>query len=686
MIERLLKAAPRVDPDLDHSVFVCGKFFLVFLLMILTMATRFSFAEGQLTYHGPHGGDIQTILVDNRLPGRVLVGTSEGGLFYSLDHGSLWQRSRRPLEQPGLVIETIIQGTGTADFYAGIRHQRGHGDVWRSQDGGRSFRAVNEQTLPPIRALVMVKSKYLFVGTTTGLWRSENEGKTWTKVFIPKPHPSVASLAINPHKPDYIYLGTWRRAYRSDNGGRTFSPIWPKMAVDSHVFDFIFHPDQPDLIYAATCGWVYRSNHGGDNWYILKNGLKDRRILSLALSSKKPENLYAGTPSGLFISHNNGQSWTESPLSGQAVKALAFDDRVNTLFVGCDGKGIYKSNCQELKFQTANNGLLSSRIEKLVTTGSTLFLSVPAGNNQVKLYYGPDYDPLQSGFSLTHNIGRIFSLLPAAVSGKNNVNLLLGTSKGLFRVTNPSPGREQESLAGIKIRKLVRDPHRPENIFAATSKGVYRSPDGGGSWQNISPSAYHGECLDLLMNRIDPQSLYLMTLIGIFYSPNQGQDWENYSHNLPKSKTTCLVQDPHDTDHFLVKTMKGLYKSVDAGQNWEHIVAYGFPSHSSFLLFHPHQAGVIFANDLQNGGLFRSRNAGLSWSFFEDCQRFRILAAHFSQTQDQNRPLSLYLGTFGSGLISVALNDAPTPLSPIVSEKERPKLKTEGLTDQSGKM
>src|SRR5262245_55019560 len=97
--------------------------------------------------------------------------------------------------------------------------------VWRSDDGGESFRRVIGGLFSAcaVRALAIHPQQpaVLYLGTDRGCYRSEDGGDNWEHLESPMDRTQIWSLAIDPRAPETIFAGVCPAAlYRSRDGGR----------------------------------------------------------------------------------------------------------------------------------------------------------------------------------------------------------------------------------------------------------------------------------------------------------------------------------------------------------------------------------------------------------------------------------------------------------------------------------
>lgn len=126
----------------------------------------------------------------------------------------------------------------------------------------------------------------LWLGAHTGLFRSEDGGRTWAKVPLPVTGhgPDVMAVAPHPTESDVVYVGTHEAGVlKTTSGGK----IWSAMNAGLRGLDvhgLAVDPSQSSKLHAlvreAGAG-LYRTTDGGQNWCASTTARPGRQRCSL---------------------------------------------------------------------------------------------------------------------------------------------------------------------------------------------------------------------------------------------------------------------------------------------------------------------------------------------------------------------------------------------------------------------
>ncbi|MGH9481545.1 MAG: WD40/YVTN/BNR-like repeat-containing protein, partial [Terriglobales bacterium] len=348
---------------------------------------------------------------------------------------------------------------------------------------GLHFRAIGPGIVSGrIVALAVVPghaSTYYVAAASGGVWKTLDDGATFTPIFDHEGSYSIGTVVLDPHHPNTVWVGTGENnsqrtvsygdgVYRSDDGGAT----WRNLGLrnSQHIGRIVIDPRDSSTVYVASEGPLWHD--GGDR--------------------------------GVFKTADGGQSWTNVlPLDAHTgASDLVMDPR--------DPDVLYAAAYQrERHVYTLIDG----------GPGSAIYKTSDAGKSWTRLRAG-----LPAG-----DLGRIGLAISPADPG-----ILYATV-------------EAASRAG----------------------GVFRSTDGGATWQKRNPiqpgAMYYAQ---VIADPKLPGRLYeLDTIISV--SDDGGATFAPLGEPNKHVDNHVLWVDPADNDHYLVGCDGGLYESWDRAATWE---------------------------------------------------------------------------------------------------------------------
>ena len=122
---------------------------------------------------------------------------------------------------------------------------------------------------------------------------------------------------------------------------------------------------------------------GADAQWTQSNGPNGGEVTCLAASGT---DLFAGTRYGLFLSTNNGTTWTEvgSQLTSMHILSIAVSG--SNIFVGTFGGGVFLSSDNGTSWTTVNTGLTNPFVWTLSVSGTDILAGTSATNGGVFIY------------------------------------------------------------------------------------------------------------------------------------------------------------------------------------------------------------------------------------------------------------------------------------------------------------
>ena len=138
-----------------------------------------------------HGGRTRSILVSSLDSNKIFVGSVSGGLWRSEDAGISWKAIND--QAANLSVTCIVENPfNPKEIYYGTGEVRGGsqppGDgVYKSVDGGLTFTKIASTNIGDMRYCnymqhSLIDSSTVWLGTSLGLFKTINSGTTWTKI------------------------------------------------------------------------------------------------------------------------------------------------------------------------------------------------------------------------------------------------------------------------------------------------------------------------------------------------------------------------------------------------------------------------------------------------------------------------------------------------------------------------
>jgi photosystem II stability/assembly factor-like uncharacterized protein len=338
-------------------------------------------------------------------------------------------------------------------------------------------------------------------------------------------------------------------------------------------------------------------------------------ISALAVDPQNPQNIYAGTFSGVFKSTNGGQTWINAGLSSMyRIQALTIDPtNPSVLYAGTEGYGGYKSTDAGINWKA------------LDTKGGT-------------------WDDSTRAFAI-HPVD------PKIVYA--------GTWDGVYRSSDA--GLSWTPLkTGISVRGVAVNPTTPAIMYvSAWDKGIYRSTDAGNTWAATIFDLGNLDVNALVIDPKQPSTLYASTPTGIYQSTNGGDKWSNFYVGILTAygSTGSLAIDPQDSRILYVgaanteTSNQELYKSTDSGATWNTIntgLTYFANNTVNVIAVDPKNSANVYAG-FDKGGMAKSANGGAAWSGINSGLRAAVVN---TLATDPANSQVIFAGTESDGLFA----------------------------------
>jgi len=594
---------------------------------------------------------IGEITLDPTHPEVVWVGTGENvsgrhvgwgdGVYLSRDAGSSWQRMGLESSQHiGRILVDPRDGNVVLVAAEGpLWSAGGERGVYRTADGGATWTPVlqiDENTgvtdleFDPQNPEVVYAAAYerrrhiwgfLAGGEGSGIYKSEDNGKTWrqVKTGLPKGDMGKIGLAVSAADPAVVYAtieaGAEERGfYRSRDRGES----WEKRnsyisgGTGPHYYQEIeASPSNADLVYQMDV-FLRVTRDGGANIGILETG-RDKHSDNHALwiDPANGDHLLGGTDGGLYESFDEGKTWRHLP------------------------------------------NLPISQLYKVAANNREPFYDVVAGAQDLGTLHGPSRTMNRDGIRNQDWYVALGADGYGVAFDPQNPDLMYVMFQGgmLFRkdrrneeelMIRPQPVAGEEPERWNWDSPLLVSPHQAGRIYYGSQR-VWRSDDRGSSWTPISGD------LTLGGGRYEQKYLGRVPSVDALFDHNAMSKY---------ATTTAISESPVAAGTLVVGTDDGLVQigqpqaGPEGGESWSRATALpGLPALSfindvEMSRFEGRTLYVVADNHKMGDFapyVFESTDLGLSWhSMAGDLPKGTIV---WAIEQDHVRPDLFFLGT-----------------------------------------
>jgi photosystem II stability/assembly factor-like uncharacterized protein len=572
---------------------------------------------------GPFGGDVRSLAARPGDFSRLLLGTSDSQVYASFDGGRSWAWLAQLGERSDYVIDHILFDPVDPNviYAAAWSTEPNGGGVFKSSDGGRSWRALAGIAGQSVRSLVQAPGdpRLLVAGSLQGVFRSRNAGQTWERIS-PAYHEeirNIESLAIDPKDPDVIYAGTWHLPWKTTDGGNYWFSIKNGIIDDSDMFSIVVDWSNNGKLYASACSGIYGSNSAGRLWRKIQ-GIPHsaRRTRVIKQHPKDPSIVYAGTTEGLWKTESGGDSWRRLTSPKLIVNDLAIDPRdPQHVLLGTDRAGVLASWDGGETFTPANQGFAHRQVSGTAydPAAGRLYVGVLNDKEYGGVYYTEDareWKQANAGLDDADVFAMIYARTPQGgrlLAAARQGILALDAEKNTWSVTGRVVGRAPEPPRPVSSSKKSR---AAKNRAVPQSGISERVPPSAAKHPDSSRAISHetGPYLKATVNGFfqaaPDQLLYAATNSGAFKSADAGVTWAPISPRFP---VTAIAAD----GNFLVAGGdNGLELSFNGGVYWFHIYlpTGSLPAHVNALALSGKL--IMVASE---AGLLRSPDRGATW-------------------------------------------------------------------------
>ena len=507
----------------------------------------------------------QNILVDTTFP----IGFGgQGKTFYSNNGGTTWSEIYYTVDNENIFINNVAISPKqpTRLFLA-----RGNGDS--DSDGG--------------------------------LLISENSGADWTEHI---PGIPVDQIAFNPTNLNDVLLGTGisfgeypENLYRSSDHGETWTTVpitWSNQSLDN-ITKIVFNPVNPNKIILLEENEIVRSDDNGATWTntVYEAGVALDYYYGIHASYNPFDENEVAITTDLYpqFSTDGGATLTQIKAKFCNIKSVSAEEygESSHLYYSAQGGRLHKNlatletNAYDIEDPTAFNPKSNYMVADPLIPGR-LFTYASMGFFGGFLNVSNDYG------ATTSNILQAFAddMQELTIDPSNSeiiyVSMRSGESSTVTKVdftdlenviTTDIVTPELTEFGEGVVTGIVINPTNSNEIYIAKRTKVFKSTDGGGTWEEKTVglediTSDQDLIWDMQVNPINTSQLTLSSNIGIYTTTDSAENWTR----LLANEDVRRVKHSNFNDGVIVGTifsnineMASIVYSVDNGSNWERV-------------------------------------------------------------------------------------------------------------------
>lgn len=254
-------------------------------------------------------------------------------------------------------------------------------------------------------------------------------------------------------------------------------------------------------IFAGFSNGVYLSTNNGSTWTELTTGTGISFVNTITISGA---NIYVGTKTGIYVSKNNGSNWTSliTAPPDPSTTGSFFSVAVNgsNIFATSFAVGVYRSTDGGAQWTLTTNGLTNLGLISITTNGNNIIASTSnSGGSFISTNTGTNWNPITlpttSSFA-TIGVNSYAATISGVYSSSDNGNSWILQNTG---------------LGNLNVSTILGSGN---NLFAGAFGSVFLSSNGG-VWTSVS-NGLPSQAVQGIA--ISGSTIFVATDIGVYSS------------------------------------------------------------------------------------------------------------------------------------------------------------------------
>jgi len=219
------------------------------------------------------------------------------------------------------------------------------------------------------------------------------------------------------------------------------------------------------------------------------------------------------------------------------------------------------------------------------------------------------------------------TIVSIALHPTNRNIFYVSTNESVYKTRDGGTSWERMAtdLSSYRVLTLALDPQHPATVYAGTmTDAVYKSPDGGQHWMphNVGLKEHISVVNQFVFDPRASETIYTATTVGVFRSTDGGREWiERMAGMKEVHIVVAIALDPSRPHILYAGTTGGAYRSTDGTASWQKINNGLIPAEIldaslslgiNVLVIDPHDPDTVYAGTTK--GLFKTLNKGELWT------------------------------------------------------------------------
>lgn len=466
------------------------------------------------------------------------------------------------------------------------------------------------------------RSKYFVAVASGGVWKTVNNGTTWTPVFENEGAFSIGAIALDPKNPATVWVGTGERnsqrsvaygdgVYRSDDGGKSWRNVGLK--TSEHIGRIAIDPRDSNVVFVAAQGplWsaggergLYKTTDGGKTWKAVIAIGENTGVTDVVIDPSDPDTMYAaawqrrrhfytlingGPESAIYKSTDGGNTWTKlrsglppGDLGRIGLSISPANSNVVYATVEASGNlsGVFRSNDRGATWERTSPSIAQGmyygqivadpkNVDRIYIPNVILQVSDDAGRTQralgERLKHVDNHaiwiDPNNTDYILVGCDGGVYDSFDRGANWNFKANLPVGQ---FYDVTTDNALPFYHVYGGLQDNNSVGGPARTRSSAGILNSDWYTTNGGDGFTSRIDPldsNIVYAESQNGGLVRFDKRTGERVSI-----APIEGKDIESQRYNWDSP----LIISPHSNTRLYFAGHK-LFKSDNRGDDWKAI-------------------------------------------------------------------------------------------------------------------